>query len=68
MEERKRNLKSVSVKTEKRLLNKRVVRQILSENNFDINQSLIIKAMDKTDRGERTVKNMIKEILKEDTE
>jgi hypothetical protein len=65
MEEKKRNLKSVSVKTQKKLENKEVLKKILSEHNFQSTRDVIIKAMSRIDRGERTVKNLIKEITKE---
>jgi len=63
-EERARNIKSVSSRTKKRLKNIELIREMLSDHDFKVNRKIVIKAMEKTDRGERTVKEMIKEVIK----
>jgi hypothetical protein len=63
MEEKRKNIKNVSVKTQKKIENEEIIREILVEHKFEINIDIIAKAMRKIDRGERTVKNAIKKIL-----
>jgi hypothetical protein len=62
MEEKRRNIKSVSKRKEIRLGNLSIIENLLKKSNHQIDREFIIKAMSATDRGERTVKDMIKEV------
>jgi hypothetical protein len=64
MEETKRNVKNVGERTKTKSKKMETVKTLLEKHSNKINRELIIEAMRQTDRGERTVKNMIKEINK----
>jgi hypothetical protein len=68
VEVKKRNFKSSKVKTEKRIRNLDIVKKLITENNNRPDRDLILRAMAQIDRGERTVKEMIKEITGEGTQ
>ncbi|MFC1890846.1 hypothetical protein ACFLZT_00465 [Thermodesulfobacteriota bacterium] len=65
MEEKMRNQKSASVKTTKKENNKDIIKRLLDKNGWNITKDLIREGQRITDRGERSVKNMIKDIEKE---
>ena len=58
-----RNKKNVSIKSKSVEKNIEIVAKLLEENDFQIDRKLELKAMEAIDRGQRTVKNMIKEIM-----
>ena len=64
MEEKKRNLKSVRTRTKKLMENVEIIGKMLEDSRFLVDRDFISKAMMKTGRYERTVKNMIKEVIK----
>jgi len=63
MEEKKRNLKNVSVRTEKKMDNIKIIEKMLVESEFKVDRNFIREAMKNTDRYERTVKDMIKKVM-----
>jgi hypothetical protein len=62
MEEKRRNIRNVSKRTKIKFENLKIVKDLLKKKSYQIDRDLITKAMRATDRGERTVKDMIKEI------
>lgn len=62
MEEKRRNIRNVSKRTKIKIENLKIVNDLLKKRDYQIDRDLITKAMRATDRGERTVKDMIKEI------
>ena len=65
MEEKKRNLQSTLPKTKQRKLNKKNIKNLLEKYEFNINREFLTDAQRLVDRGERTVQNLAKEIIKE---
>lgn len=62
MEVKERARKSASVKSVKRAANKEIIEEMLKKSGGEENRDFVRKAMEEIDRGERTVKNLIKEI------
>lgn len=62
MKTRNRNRLNAQVKTFRKALNSRTLKKLLQKNDNIVDRKLILKAMEMLDRGERTVKNMLKEI------
>jgi hypothetical protein len=64
---KKRNYKSSLVKTEHKIRNQKIIEKLIKENKYKNKRKLILKAMELTDRGERTVQNMIKRSLEKES-
>lgn len=63
MKEKKRNFENVSTRTKKRLENIEKIEKLLEERDYKTDREFITTAMKETDRYERTVKEMIKEVI-----
>jgi hypothetical protein len=60
MEEKKRNFQSTKPKTQRRKLNEEILKDLLKNHNCKTDREFLIQAQKATDRGERTVKNMLR--------
>lgn len=65
MEVRKRNVQNVSQRTKFREMNKIELKKLIEKHHHKINNDMIADAIKITNRGERTVKNLINEIIYE---
>ena len=55
--------KSALTKKVTKKKNVREIEKILAKNNFEVSRNVLVEGQMITDRGERTVKNIIKEII-----